>query len=105
MGQKIRKESDAAKRVRRVRGLVDRMIASVDAMARDLERGRVPEEEPGKTLPKVLAMLALFVTLEVKLYEYDIEGSGGVPGREPPMDLAAARIEVMGRLARLADRA
>lgn len=103
MGQQLRKNSDAAKRVRRTRKAFDRLIEAVDGMARDLERGRVPEDDIAKGARALLQVLPTLVTLECKLDDYDTEDRGGVPGREPPMDLAAARGEILGRLARLAE--
>ncbi len=104
MGRILRKDSAAAKRVRRMRRVFNRMMEGLEAMGRDLERGRIPEEDMGKAVRAAMLLLPALVTQECKLDEYDIESEGGVPGREPPMDLAAARVEVLGRLARLAER-
>ncbi len=105
MGQTLRKDGDAAKRVRRMRRVLDRMLRGLETMARDLDWGRVPEDDMVKAVRAAVKAIPELASVECKLYEYEIDVAGGVPGREPPMDLAAARVEVMGRLARLAGAA
>ena len=104
MGQKLRKDCDAAKRVRRARMAFDRVIAVVEAGARALERGDADLGDIVKDARALVSALAVLVALELKLDEYEIEQQGGVAGYDGPMDFAAARLEVMGRLARIAER-
>jgi hypothetical protein len=105
MGQKLREDCDAAKRVRRARMVFDRMIDAVMHRTRELERGDTLEGDVVKDAKALLLALSVLVSLELKLDDFKIESAGGVGGREPPMDLSAARVEIMGRLARLAERA
>ena len=105
MGQRLRKDCDAAKRVRRARMVFDRMIGAVIHRTQELERGDTLEGDIVKDAKALLLALSVLVSLELKLDDFEIESEGGVAGREPPMDLSAARVEVMGRLARLAERA
>ena len=83
----------------------DRMIGAVIDRTRELERGDALEGDIVKDAKALLLALSVLVSLELKLDDFETESAGGVPGREPPMDLAAARVEVMGRLSRLAERA
>lgn len=104
MSQEIDETNGLAERVRRAREVFDRLIRAVDGMAKEIDRGDMPEDDVLKGARALAAMLPTLVGLECKLDDIKIVQQGGVPGYEAPMDLAAARVEVMGRLARITER-
>ena len=100
----LRADGDAAKRVRRAKRIADRMIGGLERMERDIGRGRLPEgrDDPGRCMADVVKWIGAVASEELKLADYEFEDRGGVPGRADPLDLAALRDGVLGRLARLA---
>ena len=100
----VRADGDAAKRVRRAKRIADRLIGGLERMERDIGRGRLPEgrDDPGRTMADVVKWIGAVASEEQKLADYEFEERGGVPGCADPMDLAALRDGILGRLARLA---
>ena len=100
----VRADGDAAKRVRRAKRLVDRTIAGLEKMDQQIERGRLPEgrDDPGRAAAEIVKWIGVLASEELKLADYEFEQSGGARGRDAPMDLAALRERIMGRLDRIA---
>ena len=100
----VRADGDAAKRVRRAKRIADRLIGGLERIEKDIDRGRLPEgrDDPGRAMADTVKWIGVVASEELKLADYEFEERGSVPGRADPLDLAALRDGVLGRLARLA---